>query len=118
MSKIKAVRIDTDGKVTPLDLDSGCEALQAEVGGSFDLVTSATGETSFWVNDEGKLTGLPINTVATILLYRLNPVFRGKDFLCGPVVLTGGADENGNTLSLSKEAATAIIDLYNVAVPL
>ena len=41
-----------------------------------------------------------MNALATKLWWLLNPAAVQQDVLCGPVVLTGGADDNGETLSL------------------
>jgi hypothetical protein len=108
LATIKAVILDVDGAVAPVDLDGGYEALQAAVGGNFDLVTSSTGETSFWLHDEGKLIGLPVNATATRLLWKLNPAFDGLDVLVGTVVVTGGADDEGETLGVGDEALAAL----------
>jgi hypothetical protein len=43
-----------------------------------------------WCNEEGKLTGLPVNPVATAMWTRY---FGETDVIVGNVVFTGGADE-------------------------
>ena len=108
LATIKAVIIYADATVEPVELDSGYKSLQEAVGGNFDLVVSATGKTSFWCHDEGKMIGLPINTVATKLLWKLNPAFDGADVLVGPIVISGGANDEGETLDINDEALTAL----------
>ena len=107
---MKAIKIDVDGVVTPMD-DLGLKSLQSAVGGYIEAVESQSGKTTFWVNEEGKLMGLPVNLVGTELLYELHPAFRGYDILVGTVVVTGGADSHGNTLPITKEALERIKDL-------
>lgn len=107
MGTIMAIIIQTDGSANVVDLDDDYKAIQAVVGGCFDLVASASGNTSFWVNDEGKLIGLPVNDVATKMLWDLNPAFVGQDYLVGTVLVTGGADENGDTLPVGIEGLQA-----------
>lgn len=111
MSTIDAVIIHPTGQTEKVTLDGDYKALQDVVGGYFELLFSATGETSLWMNEEGALMGLPLNRAATILLYRLNPVFRQQAVLLGTVVVTGGADNNGNTRSVGDEALTAMGEL-------
>lgn len=74
--------------------------LQTFVGGWIEAVEGANGSLTFWVNEEGKLNGLPFNARATSMWWQSWPEIAGLDVLCGDVVLTGGADSNGDTLSL------------------
>lgn len=118
MSTIQAIIInpDSNAKLVELDQDD-YRALEDAVGGFFERVSSATGDTSLWVNEEGKMLGLPINPPATTLWYHLNPVFRQQDFqdfLCGTVVVTGGADDQGRTLSVGPEAIDAMSNLSSL----
>jgi hypothetical protein len=106
---IAAAIIHVDGLIEMVQIDEGYKAIQKVVGGCFDLVASSTGETSFWIHDEGKLIGLDVNPVATRMLWDLNPLFRDQDILVGTVLVTGGADDEGNTLGLSDEAELALM---------
>lgn len=100
---MKAIRIDTDGTFHPLSSLS-LSTLQESVGGWVEAVDSASGETTFWCNEEGKIMGLEANLAATKILYALNPAFINRDILVGPVVITGGVDDEGNTLPIGEEA--------------
>lgn len=100
---MKAIRIDVNGNVQPLGGFS-LDTLQKSVGGYVQAVESASGETTFWCNEEGKLEGLPVNKAATFILWSLNTAFRDQDFLVGSVVITGGVDDDGNTLPIGEEA--------------
>ncbi|OYN81757.1 DUF3846 domain-containing protein [Mycolicibacterium sphagni] len=55
-------------------------------------------DVAFMLGEHGKLQSQPINTQATALWWALNPDAVGIDRLCGVVVVTGGADRNGDTL--------------------
>ncbi len=100
--------IHVNGNITPVHID-GYKDIQAVVGGTFDVVCSHSGETSFWVNDESKLNGMDPNFVATKILWHLNPAFDGKDYLAGPVLITGGADYEGETLGIGREGENAVL---------
>lgn len=73
--------------------------LQRITGGYIEHLYSQDGKIDFWMNEEGKLAGLPVNAVASELLYQLHPAFRGHDFLVGNVVLTSNTP-SGDTASI------------------
>jgi len=104
----QAYLVHTNGNITPVHVD-GYKDIQHVVGGTFDVIVSESGETSLWFNDEGKLNGMDPNFVATKILWQLNPAFDGQDYLAGPVLITGGADMNGNTLGVGPEAIGVVV---------
>jgi hypothetical protein len=103
----QAYWVHTNGSITPVHVD-GYKDIQTVVGGTFDVIVSESGETSLWFNDEGKLNGMDPNYAATKILWKLNPAFDGQDYLAGPVLITGGADMNGNTLGVGPEAEAVV----------
>jgi hypothetical protein len=72
--------------------------LQAEVGGYVEAITMPSGRI-MWVNEEGLMKGLPLNRLATTLLHRLGAVTSVR--ILGNAVITGPADSNGDTRSLT-----------------
>jgi len=108
MGTIPAVIVHTSGLTQVVNLDTGYKAIQAVVGGTFDAITSDSGNTTFWIHDEGKIIGLEPNVIATKILWGLNQAFYGLDYLAGPVLITGGADDEGDTLGISVEGLTAV----------
>ena len=111
---INVVTINVDGTLLAETIDRGCEALQQRVGGWIEAVSSDDGQVTLWINEEGKLIGLPINELGTELWYLLNPAAAGYDVLCGPVVVSGGCDEEGETLSIPAELAIALQKLVEM----
>ena len=105
---IQTIVIHPDGVIEEKAMEQGCKALQDAVGGWIEATYSKSGDTTLWINEEGKPNGLLVNLVATALWWNLNPVFRGQDVLVGPVVVTGGVDEEGYTLSVGFEAKGAL----------
>lgn len=92
------------GQLGPLDQD--LRTLQGIVGGYIEAVYSMHDEHGnpqvvIWCNEDGKLQELPINRRATALWYALNGGPTG-DTLCGTVILTGGADEDGDMLPVPE----------------
>jgi hypothetical protein len=94
------LKITTSGELVELDSLS-LSVLQESVGGYIQAV-DIDNETTMWVNEEGKLNQLPHNPIAQIFW---NATYgQGTDYIVGDIVLTGGADENGETLPLSPES--------------
>jgi hypothetical protein len=99
----KALVINTDGTVAVID--PTLDALQAAVGGWVQAV-DLTDTLTLWVNEEGKMVGLPYNPYAQALW---NDTYgRGTDYLVGNAVITGGTDEDGETLGLDDESIAAV----------
>lgn len=104
----KAIKINTDGTLVELDLDSpegSLKVLQTAVGGYVQAI-DLTPEVTMWINEEGKLEGLPLNFHGT-MFWSATYGF-GTDQIVGDIVLTGGTDDEGDTLSLSPEAESVI----------
>jgi hypothetical protein len=47
--------------------------------------------------------GLEPNMLGTLLWYHTTPMMRGHDHLVGTVVITGGVDDEGETLGLPED---------------
>ncbi|QFG14355.1 hypothetical protein PBI_TOURACH_132 [Mycobacterium phage Tourach] len=81
-------------------------AMRHAVDGDIEAAYGWTGpdveaaDVTFFINGEGRILNQPVNWQATTLWWSVNPVMTGKDHLRGVVVVTGGADEDGNTLAV------------------
>lgn len=108
-----ALQIKTNGEIVRLDLDApegSYKVLNAGVGGWIEAVALADNLTMY-VNEEGKIDGLPRNPIASD---HFDKVFgAGKDVIVGNVVFTGGVDDEGDDLGLTDEA---VLYLMGVAV--
>lgn len=97
-----ALVVTVDGTVTLEAFPEGDSLafLQAKVEGYVDVV-SLSEHVDMWVNDEGLMTH-DVNPVATMIAAGF-----GMDHqpYHGPVVFTGGADDEGTTLPLAPEWA-------------
>ena len=66
-----------------------------------------------WVNEEGKMDGLPYNNIASRLFDKVFGVF--VDEIVGDVIISGGTDDDGETLGLTDdqiEKLTTVLDPY------
>jgi hypothetical protein len=105
---MKALRIKTNGDVKLLDFtnETCYKTLSESVGGLIECVALAK-DIDMWVNEEGKIAGLDLNPYATRLYHS---TFGAIDLIAGDVVITGGVDDEGNTLGLSEERADEILN--------
>ncbi len=101
---MKALVLTATGEVKELD-GITLQDLQSAVGGWVQAIDLAD-DLTMWLNEEGKLTGLPHNTTAQKLWDKTFWV--GSDFVVGDVVLTGGTDEEGATLPLGDDTAQRV----------
>lgn len=104
----KALKLDTQGNITELDLDApegSLRVLQGAVAGYVQAI-DLTPQVTMWINEEGKLEGLPLNFHGT-MFWSASFGF-GTDQIVGDIVLTGGTDEEGDTLGLSPEAEEVV----------
>jgi hypothetical protein len=93
-----ALRINTDLTTEVLDLDTDSyEKLSGAVGGMIQAVDVAD-DLTLWCNEEGKLIGLQPNIIGTSLWEQR---FGATDIIAGNIVLTGGPDDEGDSLPLS-----------------
>jgi hypothetical protein len=65
---------------------------------------------TLWVNEEGKMNGLPYNQKAT---YLWEKSYGFTDVIVGTAVLTGGTDDEGETLPLTDVQVAEILALLN-----
>ena len=66
---------------------------------------------SLWVNDNGKIEGLPLNRRATMFLWASASNWRNQDVMMGDVVITGQADESGETTGIPDELLRLITEV-------
>jgi hypothetical protein len=102
----KVIRITTDNHIQLAEVEEvDYDLLSSSVNGLVELV-SIDRDVDMWLNEEGKLLDLPTNIIATILW---NKVFNNPDIIKGDIIITGGADDMGNSVGLSDESLTSIL---------
>lgn len=89
------------------------EPLQQGVGGYVQALGLAR-DLIAWLNEDGVSLGLPINIPASALVYNLTGQAHR---LHGTVLLTGGADSEGETLGLSPEQVAQFGGWRRVSIP-
>jgi hypothetical protein len=109
--------LDDDPDIRSLTAD--LTTLQTLVDGSIEAVygyretdgtLSDQPRITFYLNDEGKLRGLPPNPHATALWWHYNPSVGHADFLVGPVVITG-YDPAGHDINVPEDVIDTFVAL-------
>ena len=100
-----ALQIKTDGTLAELDLSqNSLETLQQAVEGLVQAIDIAE-DLTMWCNEEGKMIGLPHNPFGQAFWEKM---YGRTDYIVGDIVLTGGADNEGETIGLTDEQITEI----------
>lgn len=102
-------RTDDSFEAVQFTNETAYQTLRDGVGGLIECVSLPNLGIDMWVNDEGKLNGSEPNLMGTLLWSHAYGF--GTDIIYGDIVLTGSADDEGNTLGLSQEN---LIALYNL----
>lgn len=111
----KALAITTLGEATFIDLSEGSlEKLQKAVGGYVQAVDLSEGLT-MWCNEEGKMMSLPHNPFGQAFWEVAFPLseYGRTDYIVGDIVLTGGADDEGDTLGLTSDEIEELLETVN-----
>jgi hypothetical protein len=110
-NKMQAMALTVSTKGTILEMDTiDLTALQTAVGGYVQAVDLGD-DLTMWLNEEGKLEGLPHNEVGQVLWDATYGA--GTDYIVGDIAITGGTDEEGETLPLTASAVSKIMQMLN-----
>lgn len=105
-------KLSTEGVMSFHDGVPSSDQLHEAVGGYFEIV-EIPGLGDMWLNEEGKLDGLPRNEKATWITTEGPRGAAGLapwDYIAGNVAFTGGADDEGETIGLSEAAVAWLQD--------
>jgi hypothetical protein len=98
---MKAVIVKTSGEVFEVNAE-GLQEIQRAVGGYIEAIEAGSIGSGF-VNEEGKIKGLPDNIIATAVWHRANKLTKFSDYLVGDVLFCGLPDDEGNSQDISQE---------------
>jgi hypothetical protein len=105
---IKILYIPPTGPVATREIQPTLESLQGLVGGDIEAIGGT--DWTAYLNEEGKLAGLPANPRAGRLADALGWTFLPGDFLVGPVVFCGGVDSNGDETPVTERVLTLALE--------
>ncbi len=107
---IRTIIISANGEYEVADIKKGHRTLKLLVEGDVEGLTFA-GHTDFimFVNEVGKITGLPVNSKATIFSLEFT---EKMSFINGDVVICG-LDDEGDSCDLTDEQITAFMKILD-----
>ena len=107
----QALVITPEGEMSKIDIATDAlEKLQGAVDGWVQAV-DLDSEFTMWCNEEGKIIGLERSPFAQ---YMWDKVFgAGTDLIVGTVVITGGTDNDGETIGLTDDQVS-LLGLKNI----
>ena len=101
---MKFVSIDADGTKNVIYAEDGEQgsynAIKGYINDTIERVHLHLHDADMWINDNGKALQLDQNPMATAMWVEM---YGKTDVIVGGVIITGGADEEGNTLGLTDE---------------
>ena len=105
MEKALVVKASGETQVVTFEVGESYEVLRSAVDGWIECVRIGSLGIDLWVNEEGKIHGLPINFGVSYLYwdeYKMPILDRFADPIVGDVIFTTSNDE-GETTGLSDE---------------
>jgi hypothetical protein len=114
MSQGLAVIIKADGFKEVVIFEIGAYKYISEaVGGMFDCVGISKNE-DMYCNDNAIAEGLPLNLFASAIY---SEAFGAGNPILGDVIITGGVDDEGETLGLTDELVTKWLNYSKQVIP-
>lgn len=107
---IRAIIIYANGEYEVADIKTGHRSLELIVGGDIEGLTFA-GHSDFimFLNETGKIMGLPVNSKATIFSLEFTEKI---DLIRGDIVICG-IDKEGDSCDLSNEQITGFMKILD-----
>lgn len=110
---MKGILISAEPSTRPrvIDVSNGLTDLQGLVGGYIDVVRVGD-ELSVYINDEGKLIGLPPNALATMWLSVIGAIFP-NDYIAGDAVVLWFDPETGEDRGIPQDKLDGFLEILN-----
>lgn len=104
----KALVIKTTGsrEIVEFEVGNSYDTIKNAVGGWIECVHLPSFGADLWVNEEGKLLSLDHNAFGSVLWAK---EYGHTDFIVGDIIITGGVDEEGETLGITEEQISGVL---------
>jgi hypothetical protein len=95
---MKAILITPENEIEVLDEDFDLKTIQSYLGGWIEVVNFGPDNPHFfaYINEEGKLNGLPANEIVTTFWYNSGQQILLGDVIVGNALFFGQVDDEGN----------------------
>lgn len=98
----KAFFVGADRHCQYIDVN-GYQDISNAVGGYIEAVSFGDNDYFCYINEEGKLIGLPENNLVTSLWYDSGQTILLGDHIVGNAVFFGGIDDEGNDIDIPDD---------------
>ena len=105
-----AIKASANGAIDIVEFDElkSYETIKEAIGGgTFDCISIPSLGVDMWIDDEGKLMDEPKYSSFATVLWTLE--YGMTDIVAGDVIITGGTDDEGNTLGLTKDGVIEVL---------
>jgi len=101
---------NTESDIDVIEVEEGesGNAIREVVDGYFDCIHIPSLGVDMWINDEGKILELPLNTFGTALWVSQYGL---TDVVVGDIAITGGCDSEGVTLGITADKMMEVLKL-------
>lgn len=93
---MKAATRSPGGEWIWIEHNNSLKAMQNAVGGFIECVPNGISKAIIYCDEDGRDKKLPPNFI-------IQDRFGGKHLICGPVIMLGPVDDDGDTTSLTQE---------------
>lgn len=102
----KALLVSVDGSVKSITVNS-LKDLQSHVGGYIEGLPIVVKDHSLYVNEEGKLRGLPRNKRALEIAKQFGANLAPEDFIVGNMIIVG-LNDKGEDVDVSESVRVSL----------
>ncbi|WP_326683082.1 DUF3846 domain-containing protein [Streptomyces sp. NBC_01237] len=106
-----ALRLEADGRFMLIEWPAAgtLQVLYTAIGCQTITAVDISPQLTMWLDDTGVYSGAPVNSGATALYAAHRPQHQNY---YGTAVITGGTDGHGNSLPLTTDQITAIVEFH------
>jgi hypothetical protein len=105
-----AIKSGANGSIDIVEFDESqsYETIKEAIGGgTFDCIRIPSLNADMWIDDDGKLVEEPEYNILASALWTIEHGM--TDMVAGDVLITGGVDDEGKTLGLTKDGALQVL---------
>ena len=112
---MKALLVTTEGEIELLDEEFNLNVIQKYVGGWIEVVNFGPDNPHYfaYIDEEGKLKGLPVNELVTDFWYNSGQQILLGDVIVGDVLFFGQVDDEGNDTDVPDDVIKHFMAVKN-----
>jgi hypothetical protein len=115
---MKALLVTPENEIQVLDKEFDLKTIQSYIGGWIEVVNFGPDNPHFfaYIDEEGKLKGLPVNETVTDFWYNSGQRVMLGDVIVGNVLFFGQVDDEGNDTEVPQDVIDFFMEIKNEKV--